>query len=220
MTTSTMSSAVAERVARLRTLAETDPQAAQDAAWAWFTRIGAQLPDHAAELELAQLFAAGDVADIDGQTEGKLVGFLNPTDDLQRTGRVIITLGKVVTGTLGLMPWLGKKFDKSARRGTNTLSGLAFILAAVLAPKYRLRRNGSHWEGFEMLNRVEPSVVSPQTQVLVLDYETIGTNPWPINQIRDEAVQIVAGTYLGAKLLHQESGYRQLAYWAARVPVA
>ena len=69
-----------------------------------------------------------------------------------------------------------------------------------------------------MLNFVEESVMSPGTQVLVLDYENIGTNPWPINQIRDEAVEIVPGTYLGAKLWHQENGYRQLAFWAAKIP--
>jgi hypothetical protein len=32
-------------------------------------------------------------------------------------------------------------------------------------------------------------------------------------------VQIVAGTYLGAKLLRQKNGYRQLAFWAARTAV-
>jgi hypothetical protein len=70
-----------------------------------------------------------------------------------------------------------------------------------------------------MLNRVEESVVSPGTRVLVLDYESIGANPWPINCVRDEAVQIVPGIYLGAKLWHQDNGYRLLAYWAAKSPI-
>ena len=56
--------------------------------------------------------------------------------------------------------------------------------------------------------------------MLVLDYESAeAANPFPINRIRDEAVQLVPGTYLGAKLWHQADGYRQLAYWAARAPV-
>jgi hypothetical protein len=79
-----------------------------------------------------------------------------------------------------------------------------------------MRRVGDHWEGFDMLTRIEASVVAPAAEVLVLDYETIGTNPWPINRIRDEAVQLVPGVYLGAKLWHQQDGYRVLAYWAAR----
>ena len=216
MTSSTAAeTAVADRMARLQKLAKTDPPTAQDAAWAWIQRLGEHLPDDAAEIDLAQLFAAGVPADVDGQTDGIMVGWTTADPDLDRTGRVLRAVFRTVTG-LGVMPWLGKKFDDRAQRGTNSVSLLAVLLAAVLAPRYRLRRAGDHWEGFDMLNRVETSVVSPGTQTLVLDYETIGTNPWPINKVRDEAVQIVPGIYLGAKLWHQANGYRQLAYWAAR----
>jgi hypothetical protein len=123
-----------------------------------------------------------------------------------------------VTERLGLMPWLGKKFDRATERGTNSVTTTAVVLTKLLAPSYRMRRAGDHWEGFDMLNRVEESVVSPGTRVLVLDYESIGANPWPINRVRDEAVQIVPGIYLGAKLWRQDNGYRQLAYWAAKSP--
>jgi hypothetical protein len=97
----------------------------------------------------------------------------------------------------------------------------AVVLTKLLAPKYRMRRVGDHWEGLDMLTRVEDSVITEGIAVLVLDYETIGTNPWPINRVRDEAVQIVPGVYLGAKLWRQGGhlgGYRLLAYWAARSP--
>jgi hypothetical protein len=30
----------------------------------------------------------------------------------------------------------------------------------------------------------------------------------------------VPGVYLGAKLWHQDNGYRLLAYWAAKSPIA
>jgi hypothetical protein len=219
MTASTgAKSLVDDRVSRLRAIADIDQQAAQDAAWAWIERLGAGLPGDASEIELAQLFAAGEPAVVDGQTDGMLVGWTTPDADLDRTGRVIHAAAKAVTG-LGLMPWLGKKFDRSAQRGTNSVTITGTLLAKLLAPSYRMRRAGDHWEGFEMLNRVEASVVSPNTQVLVLDYETIGTNPWPINRVRDEAVEIVPGIYLGAKLWHQDNGYRQLAYWAAKSPL-
>ncbi|TSE01076.1 hypothetical protein FOS14_04815 [Skermania sp. ID1734] len=213
---SPMKASVAERVSGLRQLALIDPQAAQDAAWAWFERVGAGLPAHSAEIELAELFAVGGPADVDGQTEGILVGWTDSYAGLDTTARVLVPPLRLLTTRLGVMPWLGKKFDKQAQRGTNTVTTSAVLMTAIAAPTYRLRRTDGRWEGFDMLNRVEASVVAPETQVLVLDYETIGTNPWPINRIRDEAVQIVPGTYLGAKLWHQADGYRLLAYWAAR----
>jgi hypothetical protein len=212
-------SRVDERLARWQAIAELDPQAAADAAWASIERLGAELPGHAAEIDLAQLFAAGVPADVDGQTEGLLVGWTTPSADLDRSGRAVRSIGGFMTTRLGLMPWLGKKFDRAAQCGTNSVNTTAVVLTKLLAPHYRMRRVGDHWEGFDMLNRVEGSVISEGTAVLVLDYETIGTNPWPINRVRDEAVQIVPGVYLGAKLWRQGGdlgGYRLLAYWAAR----
>jgi hypothetical protein len=219
MTTSTTTTSVSERVAALRELAQSDPQAAQDAVWGWLHRLGADLPHPSAEAELAELFAAGAPAVVDGPTEGLLVGWVPAAGDLDSSGRFVYRTAHLVTERLGLMPWLGKKFDRPADRGTNMVSRAAVVLSKVLAPRYRFRRVGDHWEGFEMLNRIEVSVVSPGTDVLVLDYENIGTNPWPINQIRDEAVQLVPGTYLGAKLWHQRNGYRQFAYWAAKMQI-
>jgi hypothetical protein len=221
MTASTdTNSLVDDRISRLHAIAEIDPQAAQDAAWAWIRRLGAGIPGDAAEIEVAKLFAAGTPAVVDGPTDGMLVGWTTPDADLDRTGRVLRAAAKTVTTQLGLMPWLGKKFDRSAQRGTNSVTTTATVLTKLLAPGYRMRRAGDHWEGFDMLNRVEASAVSPDTRVLVLDYESIGTNPWPINRIRDEAVQIAPGVYLGAKLWHQHDGYRRLAYWAATSPIA
>ena len=220
MTASTSAkTTVEDRFSRLQAIAKIDPQAAKDAAWAWLQRLGVGLPDPAAELELALLFAAGAPADVDGQTEGMLVGWTTSDADLDRAGRAVHALGRTATDRLRLMPWLGKKFDRAAQRGTNSVTTTAVALTKLIAPSYKMRRAGDHWEGFDMLNRVEDSVVSAGTRVLVLDYETIGTNPWPINQVRDEAVQIVPGVYLGAKIWHQDNGYRLLAYWAAKSPI-
>lgn len=219
MTASTSTqSRLDEQLSRLRAIADIDPSAARDAAWAWIGRLGTGLPGSDAEADLAHLFAAGTPAEVDGQTDGLLVGWTTAAADLDRSGRTIRVLAEAVTARLGLMPWLGKKFDRAARRGTNSVSATAVVLTKLLAPGYRMRRAGKHWEGFDMLNRVETSVISAGTSVLVLDYETIGTNPWPINRVRDEAVQIVPGVYLGAKLWHQHNGYRLLAYWAAKSP--
>lgn len=212
-------SPIEERLARWQAIAAIDPQAAADAAWASIERLGAELPGQPAEIELAQLFAAGTPADVDGQTEGLLVGWATASADLDRSGRAVRALAEIMTRRIGLMPWLGKKFDRAAQRGTNSVDATAVLLTKLLAPSYRMRRVGDHWEGFDMLTRFEDSVISEGTAVLVLDYETIGTNPWPINRVRDEAVQIVPGVYLGAKLWRQDgdlASYRLLAYWAAK----
>jgi len=82
-----------------------------------------------------------------------------PDADLDRAGRAIYVAARTTTERLGLMPWLGKKFDQAAQRGTNSVTGTAVVLAKLLAPTYRMRRAGDHWEGFDMLNRVEDSVV-------------------------------------------------------------
>ena len=211
---------VTVRVAELNKLAQHDQRAAQQQAWAWFTELGSQITGPAAQAELAALFAAGTPADADGSTEGLLVGFVTPIG-LDRTGRLLLPLAKAVVQRAPRMPWLGKKFDKQAQQGTNAVTGLVVALGRVVAPRYRFVRAGDHYEGFRMRNWVEESVISPGTAVLVLDYEDAEmANPWPISRIRDEAVQIVPGTYLGAKLWHQADGYRQIAWWAAKSPVA
>lgn len=219
MTATTTESRNATRVRELSKLAQNDPRAAQEAAWAWFAKLGAELPSPEAEAELATLFAAGSPADVDGETEGLLVGFRSPAD-LDRTCSVLLPIVKGFMKFAPQIPWLGKNFDKEAGQGINAVTGLAVAVTKVIAPRYGFTKVGDHWEGFEMRNWVEESVISPGTQVLVLDYEGFGGNPWPINQIRDEAVQIVPGTYLGAKIWHQADGYRQLAWWAAKSPVA
>jgi hypothetical protein len=208
------------RVAALNSLAQRDQPAAQQQLWAWLKELGSQLPGPAAEAELAALYAAGTPADADGPTEGLLVGFVTPTG-LDRTGRLLLPLAKTVVNRAPRMPWLGKRFDQQAHQGTNAVTGLVVALARVLAPRYRFAKVGDHYEGFRMRNWVEKSVISPGTTVLVLDYEAAEMgNPWPISKIRDEAVQIVPGTYLGAKLWHQADGYQQIAWWAAKAPTA
>src|SRR5262249_12046241 len=151
---------VDDQISRLQAIANIDPQAAQDAAWAWLQRLGTGLPGPAAELDLAQLFAAGAPAEVDGQTAGMLVGWTTADADLDRAGRAVRAIAGIVTERLGVMPWLGKKFDRATQRGTNSVTTTAVALTKLLAPGYRMRRAGDHWEGFDMLNRVDDSVFS------------------------------------------------------------
>lgn len=210
---------IEDRIAALNTLAKRDPKAAQDEVWSWFKELGSDLPGAASEAILDEIYAACAPADIDGQTEGLLVGFVTPKD-LDLGGTFIRNLAPL-TLKLVPMPWLGKKFDKKAMRGTNAITNLAGNALKVLLPLYkRPAKVGDHFEAFDMLNRYEESVISPGTQVLVLDYEaTEVANPWPVSNIRDEAVQVVPGVLLGAKLWRQEDSYRQFAWWAAKSPL-
>ena len=215
MTTST-TSAVTERVAHLRALATTDPQAAQDAVWGWFARVGRQLPASAALAELAELFTTSTPAtSVDGQTEGLLIGWAPRDSALNRGGRGLHTAAKTLTIRFGLLPWLGKRFDAHTGRGTNSISRLGLLVA----PLTTVHKAGDHYEAFAMTNWVETGKLDPGTDVLVIDYASVADNPWPVSRIRDELVEIVPNTYLGKMLWHQDDGYYLLAYFALKTPL-
>lgn len=206
---------VKTRVTKLRRLAGSDPQAAQDATWAWFERVGAGLPSPEAEIELDGLFRTGKPGEsIDGQTEGIVVGWVEPDPEMDGLGRTIQAFARELTGRT--TPWLGKRFDREAKRGTNSVTAIAH-LTRLFAPTYGLKSVGDHYEAFEMRNWVEPSRLDPATDVLVIDYQQ--GNPWPMTKIRDELVEIVPGTYLGKMIYCQDDGEKLWAYFALKTPV-
>jgi hypothetical protein len=213
----TISTPVGERVAHLKELAKTDQQAAQDAVWGWFHRVGKQLPTPRALAELAELFTASTPAtSVDGQTEGMLVGWAPRHHALNRGGKGLHAVAKTVTIRLGVLPWLGKRFDAQAKRGTNSISRLGLLAR----PLTKVRKTGGHYEAFPMTNWVEPGKIDPGTDVLVIDYASLPDNPWPVSRVRDELVEIVPNTYLGKMLWRQDDGYYLLAYFALKTPVA
>src|SRR5262245_47050746 len=103
-------SATQAHVAALRELAPRDELAAQDAAWAWFGRLGKLAADDraAGAGQLAELFACGDPPrGLSGPTEGILVApLLHPVPDT--------VLRQIASSA---MPWLGKRFDADEGRG-------------------------------------------------------------------------------------------------------
>jgi hypothetical protein len=215
-TTIASGTSVEHRVKTLARLAEQDQQAAQDAAWGWFQRLGDQLPAEAADAELSQIFNSGKPGEaVDGQTEGVLLGWTSPAYDLDRGGRIVTAFARRLTNVH--VPWVGKRFDGSAQRGTNSLTRVA-RLAKLIAPTYRFTRGDVHLEGFEMTNWVEPGRVDPNTEVYVIDYESAG-NPWPFKYVRDELVEILPNTYLGKMLWRQGAEHRLMLYFALKTPV-
>jgi len=212
-----VSTGVTERVAHLKQLATSDPQAAQDAAWGWFQRVGAHLPAPDAQAELAELFRSSTPPTrVDGQTEGLLVGWLPRNAELNRGGKALQAAAKALTVRLGILPWLGKRFDANAGRGTNSLSRLGL----AVRPIAKVHRTGDHYEAFPMTNWIERGKTDPDTDVLVIDYASVPDNPWPVSAIRDELVEIVPNTYLGKMLWHQGDDYQLLAYFALKTPVS
>ncbi len=204
--------AVAERMAELRQRAQTDPQSARDEAWSWITQLGrrAAADRRAALEELRELFLCGRPAHgIDGQTEGILVTWtVQPLADK--------FLGSI---TNAWMPWVGKKFDAPHNRGVNTLTPSARWPAKLLWPLYATRPDPLGRGAFDFNTYVEAGKLDPTVDVLVIDYESVRTNPrLLIRQIRDELVQIVPGANLG-KMLVRVPGRSELfpaLYFALR----
>lgn len=214
-TTTTKAFAIADRVASLRELAVSDPQSAQDAAWAWFQRLGKSLPDIAAEAELAELFRNSTSGDtVNGQTEGIVLGFPAPHPEMDLLGRTGRAFAERFVKRAN--PWLGKRFIREEQRGTNSVT-MAALVVKVIAPNYGLHKVGDHYEGFDMRNWVAPSSLDPATQVMVIDYQI--NNPWPMSRIIDELVEIVPNTYLGKMVWTQKGGNKLWAYFALKTPV-
>jgi hypothetical protein len=210
----TTTTQIAERVASLREIGERDAPAAQDAAWAWFERLGASARGdrEAASGRLAELFACGRPSSgIDGPTEGILVApLIQPRVD---------AVARVLTGAW--MPWLGKRFDAQRARGDNRLAGSARWPAKLLWPRYETRGGDGERLAFEFETRVERGGIEPSPDVLVIDYAPIETNPdLIIRSIRDELVEIVPGAHLGRILYRRKDGsYANIGYFALRTPL-
>jgi|GEM_PF-900306 len=187
---------VAQRVAKLREEAQSQPLAARDQAWSWLVELSRRAASDrdGALAELQELFLSGEPATgISGQTEGILVTWaMHPVAD-----RVI------GSATNAWMPWLGKKFYPEENRGENTLRPSARWPAKLLWPLYSTRDSPLGRTAFDFKTYVEAGRLDPSVDVLVIDYAEVATNPrLVIRQIRDELVQLVPGANLGKMLVN------------------
>ena len=187
---------VAERVAKLRELAGDDPKAAREQAWSWITGLSERAhSDRSGALdELQALFVSGGPArGVSGQTEGILVTWtMHPLADK--------LVGSI---TDAWMPWLGKKFDPETQTGINTLTNSARWPAKILWPFYATRHAELGRSAFDFNTYVEAGRLDPSIDVLVIDYESVESNPrLLIRSIRDELVEIVPGANLGKMLVN------------------
>jgi hypothetical protein len=202
---------VARRVAELRKVAQSSPATAADAAWGWFRELGdrAKADRESGTADLDELFRLGNAPTaIDGQTEGILVvPLIQPLLDKG--------LG-LLTGAW--MPWLGKRFDRGAQLGDNTLTSSTRFVGKLLWPLYGMREYGSNLAAFDFETRVEPGKLDPGTDVLVIDYFPIEKNPnFIIRSIRDELVEITPGANLGKILWRSgDDDYTNIGFFALR----
>ena len=159
--------------------------------------------------ELQELFASGRApADLDGETEGRLVAFaVHPVFD------------RAVSAVAGLwLPWAGKRFDSAAGRGHNVLERSARLPLRVAWPRYRPREDRGRLAGFDFHTRVEPGALDPGVEVLVIDYAAAPENPrLGVSRVRDELVEVAPGAHLGKMLWRRGGGRHALvAYFALR----
>lgn len=189
----------------------TTTTAAHSTSWTDILETGAsiQTDREAAPRRLAELFRAGTPpTELNGPTEGALVGFvIHPTFD-----RAVAALAS------RWLPWAGKRFDSARSGGDNLLERSARWPAKLLWPTYPLREAGEHLAAFDFETRVERGALDPDTDVLVIDYAPVASNPRRvIKQIRDELVEVAPGTHLGKVLwLHGDVRSTLLAYFALR----
>jgi hypothetical protein len=207
--------AVERRLEALRELARSDPTGGRDAAWAWIVEAGQRFRDDraGAGAELAALFAAGTPPrGIDGPTDGVLV-----------TLTVHPAVDRVTSAIAALwLPWMGKRFDAAAQRGDNRLKRSAGGPARLLWPRYRMRPTDEGLAAFDFETRIEPGRLDPGTEVLVIDYDPVASNPrFVIARIRDELVEVVPGANLGKVLWRRGRGdrYALLGYFALQTPL-
>jgi len=199
---------VVSRLEGLRRLAESQPDAARDAAWLWIKEAGER--DDVAELDA--LFELGHAPrDLDGATDGILV-----------TPQIHPALDWFVKALTPLwMPWSGKRFDAAAETGDNRLVDSARLPTKLIWPSYESKEApGGGRLAFDFQTRVEPGKHDPSTEVLVIDYAPVEENPsLLIRSIRDELVELVPGANLGKILYRRKSGeYRSLGFFALRPP--
>ncbi|MGZ5326612.1 MAG: hypothetical protein ACXWW8_05330 [Solirubrobacterales bacterium] len=199
-------SGVAARVEELRATSKREPEAAQEQTWDWFKDLGKSR----AHAELDELFALGKAPKgLEGRTEGILVvPFIQGVLDRGMTGLT----------RLMPLPWLGKRFDAVNSRGDNLLRGSARIPVKALWPRYKTKKVEGGRAAFGFVTRTERGKHDPGTDVLVIDYAPVESNPdHLIRSIRDELVEIAPGANLG-KILYStgEDEYRNLGFFALR----
>jgi hypothetical protein len=198
-------------VTRVQELAESDPGLAKRLAWNQIRLAGARARRHPEEAResLNRMFRLGVPPDppIEGPTNGILV-----TPVMPRVAEVPLR-----GLTEAWMPWMGKRFDQSARTGDNLLQPSARLACRALWPSYTPEDTGEgRLAAFKFRTYSSPGTLDPDRQTMKIDYDSDQNPGFLIRDILDELVQVVPGSYLGKVLFrrNREAPWSLIGYFA------
>jgi hypothetical protein len=157
--------------------------------------------------DLNQIFRAGAPPEgLDRRYEGILVMTTQgPLDGLARR----------LTGLW--MPWLGKRFDRTAAAGDNLLVPAAATPARFVWHGYAFRPvEPGVVSAFDFRTYTAPGLADPDRTVLKIDYD-LDVNPGLlIRDILDELVEVGPKTYLGKVHMRRGGNWKMVGYFALR----
>jgi hypothetical protein len=179
-----------------------------DSALLRYRRAAAELSVRRAESlrSLEECFSGGTpTGAVDGSLRGRLLattfgwGLDGPLEALARLW----------------MPWRGKAFESSAKRGENVFASGARLPIRLLWPGYRAVRDvGDGIRAFRFATWTGPSARGPGVDVTKIDYDVLESPRLLIRRILDEIVRIDDGVYLGQALVRRAGKYDRVAWFS------
>ncbi len=97
------------------------------------------------------------------------------------------------------MPWRGKTFDRSLKRGENIFTKDSHTLARLFNPLYRgfASEGPKTYRGFSFRMYAAPGLFDPDRTVLKIDYGLEENPALTVRRVLDELVQLDEDLYLG-----------------------
>ena len=147
----------------------------------------------------------------------------NPAPDGRYRGElVVLDIAPVLTPVFqrlasAWMPWLGKTFNASQRRGDNIFRNDSYLLARVFNPLYRGFRTDrpGTYGAFAFHTYTAPGLFDQDRIVLKIDYDLKENPPLTVWRVLDELVQLDEDLYLGkAHVRWWLGGWQTVAFFS------
>jgi hypothetical protein len=137
---------------------------------------------------------------------------------------LVIDLAPVLTqffqGLANLwMPWRGKTFDPSQKRGENIFTKDSYPLARLFNPLYRgfTSEGPKTYRGFAFHTYTAPGLLDTDRTVLKIDYNLKENPALTVRRVLDELVQVDNDVYLGKAHVRWWWGtWQTVAYFSLR----
>lgn len=112
------------------------------------------------------------------------------------------------------LPWKGKWFYRSDRRGDNILPSFFELPFRLIFDSFYTTHGGGMFHTFLFKTSIEKGLKDP-ISVLRLDYD-LDENPPEVRKVVDELVQTGPDVYLGKAFVKENDEYRLVAYFSLR----